>query len=230
MWTDVTGDRLWDSGRLLQRVVTDPDSCAALLPANNQAIPPAEVLELGAGTGITAIMLATHWPCSRYVATDLPQRVDAIASRVRDHGLQDSITAAPLIWGANPPLPLITSESESATSLILLADLLYWSGSDVLEPDTLEPLAHTLSLALQQRPWAIAICTFRERNPEREEYFLQRLCHERYGLAVDAPLEAQRVAELSPGPEERTDVDALGPLRLWRIQSGSALEEGRVKG
>ena len=207
---DATGDRLWDSGRLLQRVLLDAAALTTLQLTTRGHWPPAEVLELGAGTGAMACDLAVEWPATRYVATDLPQRVEAIESRATASGLQ-GLVALPLVWGDEPPMPACTGRQD--THLVVMADLIYFHGKHLLEPDTLEPLAHTLRLALEQRPHAVAVFTFRQRDPGREEHF-RALCID-HGLVVSEPLDMERLVALSPA--DLQDVESSGPLHLWRI-------------
>lgn len=216
---DVTGDRDWDSGVLLRRLLTDDAASAAALPAAT-SLPPAHVLELGAGTGSMACALAAHWRGVgdvQYLATDLPERVAAIAGRAAAHGLTSPVLRVKALeWGeAPPPLP----PPEAVTRLVLLADLLYFAGKPLFEPDTLEPLVTTLGRALAQQPRSVALATFRERDPEREAHF-RRLCTE-CGMQVAAPLDEAQLAALLP-PEEHADVEASGPLRLWRISLAQA--------
>ena len=217
---DVTGDRNWDSGTLLERVLTDQSLCAQVLPS--VAMPPAECIELGAGTGRMALALMQHWPLlTRYVATDLPQRVAAIvaaSSSKERHHLQNRLCATPLTWGERPPSPLLSS---AGTYLVLLADLIYFSGKDLLEPDTLEPLAETLKLALAH-PRAVAVFAYRERDPEREAHFCA-ICEAR-GMQVDtALLDAATLAALLPESEQH-DVERSLPLKIWRLtERGTAV-------
>ena len=78
---DVTGDRVWDCSRLLQRLLTSSDA-AALCP------PPSTVVELGAGTGALAVALAGHWHrnLDYYAATDKHARIAGIEACVRGEG------------------------------------------------------------------------------------------------------------------------------------------------
>ena len=65
-----------DSGTLLFKALRDPK-------ANLLSSTPDEVLELGAGTGHTAVQLLQLWPNATYIATDLPARVTAL-ERLQD--------------------------------------------------------------------------------------------------------------------------------------------------
>ena len=208
MMDDVTGDRDWDSGTLLERILTTSKLCAQLLP--EIPMPPSECIELGAGTGRMACALAERWPNVRYLATDLPLRVNDIAARASIKKLQDRLHAQPLIWGETPPSPTLSN----GTYLVLLADLIYFAGKDLLEPDSLEPLSETLHSVLQH-PHAVAVFAYRERDPEREEHFCS-LCQAR-GMKVDtAPLDPA-VVEASLPASEQHDVERSLPLKVWRI-------------
>lgn len=204
--SDPTGDREWDSGRLLLTVLTDTDACK-LLQLPDVALPPGEVLELGAGTGVMACSLALQWPGVCYVATDLPCRLAAIKANAIS-GKCTNLRAEPLYWGEDPP----ASTCEKATYVILMADLIYFHGKNLLEPDTLEPLAHTLHLALSRHPRAFAIFTFRERDPEREAHF-RSLCVA-HDLSISEPLNKERLEALLP-TNMHSDVESSGPLKLW---------------
>ena len=127
MMDDVTGDRDWDSVTLLERILTSSKLCAQLLP--EIPMPPSECIELGAGTGRMACALAERWPNVRYLATDLPLRVNDIAARANIKKLQDRLHAQPLIWGETPPSPTLSK----GTYLVLLADLIYFAGKDLLD-------------------------------------------------------------------------------------------------
>ena len=207
---DATGDREWDSGRLLLAALANEDACGRLLPPG-VSLPPEEVLELGAGTGAMACsLLASCWSGVRYVATDMACRIAAIEANAAKSNCT-SLYAQPLIWGSTPPAPMSAGD---ATYLVLMSDLIYFHGKHLLEPDTLEPLAQTLSMALSQRRRSCALFTFRERDPEREAHF-RTLCAAR-GLAITEPLDADYLAGLVPAATH-SDVESSGPLRLWRL-------------
>ena len=93
------------------------------------------------------------------------------------------LRATPLVWGGAPPTQ--SDGSGAGASLVLLADLLYFRGSSLFEPDTLEPLAETVRLALAAR-CSFALCCFRVRDRRREAHF-RALCEAR-GLAISEPL------------------------------------------
>ena len=207
---DATGDREWDSSYLLLAAIVNEDACARLLPPG-VSLPPEEVLELGAGTGAMACsLLASRWSGVRYVATDMACRIANIEANAAKSKCT-SLYAQPLIWGSTPPAPMSAGD---ATYLVLMSDLIYFHGKHLLEPDTLEPLAQTLSMALSQRRRSCALFTFRERDPEREAHF-RALCVA-LGLAVTEPLDADYLAGLVPAATH-SDVESSGPLRLWRL-------------
>mmetsp|Transcript_45143 Transcript_45143/g.145269 ORF Transcript_45143/g.145269 Transcript_45143/m.145269 type:complete len:178 (-) Transcript_45143:19-552(-) len=158
-----------------------------------------------------AIALAAQWRSARYLATDLPCRVSAMAAAFAESGCP-MLRATPLIWGGAPPPQ--SDGGGAGASLVLLADLLYFRGSSLFEPDTLEPLAETVRLALAAR-CSFALCCFRVRDRRREAHF-RALCEAR-GLAISEPLSEARLATMLP-PGSATDVEATGPLRLWRIR------------
>lgn len=205
---DVTGSIAWDSGLLLQRALLCHEAATAL----NVELPPTDVLELGAGTGSMACALAVRWPClKRYWATDLPARVDEIDRAGCSAGISpDVLMVRPLTFGEAPPAPRPTATS----LLVLLADVIYFAGKDVLEADTLEPLCETLSLTLSSHPNAACVMTYRERDVLREDVF-RTMCANR-GMLVCDPLGAAALEALLPRDEQR-DVEASGPLRLCTI-------------
>ena len=207
---DATGDRPWDSGNLLSKALRDPKTSSYLLSST-----PDEVLELGAGTGHTAIQLLQLWPHVTYVATDLPARVPAL-ERLQSAASGSRLRVLPLHWGDAPPA--LTCEIDS-TYVVLLADLIYYNGGSLFASDTLAPLVCTLRLALAQHPQAVAFCTFRERDPLREAHFC-RLCVDS-GLLVTSPLDALHLDALLPAAEQ-LDVEKSGSLRLWRIVLSAA--------
>ena len=220
---DSTGDRFWDSSRLLLSLL---EHGTPLLPK-----PPAKVLELGAGTGELAVALAARWAATLecYLATDLASRITHIRERFQSHPhLSKVLRAAPLQWGEPPPgegdgyraRSRGSSETGRGSSLdgsdldydlVLAADCLFWQGGDIFERDSLEPLCNTLAAALENSR-AVAIFAYRERWVEREAIFCE-LCRER-GLAViscDADL-------LTPHtPIAQADPDVKGLLRVLRI-------------
>eukprot|EP00928_Gymnodinium_smaydae_P031684 TRINITY_DN23175_c0_g2_i1.p1 TRINITY_DN23175_c0_g2~~TRINITY_DN23175_c0_g2_i1.p1 ORF type:complete len:220 (+),score=30.90 TRINITY_DN23175_c0_g2_i1:83-742(+) len=211
---DVTGYREWDGSRLLLKVLTDATALKLLLPSE-ASFPPDEVLELGAGTGDMACSLASRWSGVRYVATDLPRCVPTIRAKAAE-GKFASVHAEQLFWGNDPPAPTC---GEDATYLVLMSELIHFTGISLLEPDTLEPLANTLNSALSSRCRAFAIFIFRERELAREAKF-RSLCVA-HGLTIEEPLDDQTLAGFLPTVEQ-SDEDVSGKFRLWCISKAVA--------
>ena len=109
--------------------------------------------------------------------------------------------------------------------LVLMADLLYWNGSDIFEPDMIEPLTDTLAAALTHGSAdVLAICAFRERWAEREDKFV--------ACCEDRSLHVQRLDRAVTGQHKCTpDCSQSRPSRRivpqrspsqWRLHSSGA--------
>ena len=197
---DATGELDWDSASLLHRLVTSTE--LSLLKT-----PPETCLELGAGTGAMAVVLAEAWKGSlrSYIATDLDVRIPALRQRLSDASVA---SAAALPWGSADSVASML-EGQRPLDLVLMADLLYWNGSDIFEPDLIEPLSDTLAAALAHGSAdALAVCAFRERWAEREHKFVA--CCEDRGLRVQR-LDRAVVTAHSPACPQDADVRQLAP-------------------
>ena len=104
--------------------------------------------------------------------------------------------------------------------LVLMADLLYWNGSDIFEPDMIEPLTDTRAAALTHGSAdALAICAFRERWAEHEDKFVA--CCEDRGLHVQR-LDRAVVAAHSPAIPQDAD-ERRAPARARQRGKQSSL-------
>lgn len=199
---DATGTLDWDSASLLHSLVTSHEP--SLLRT-----PPETCLELGAGTGRMAVALAKTWEGSlhSYIATDLDVRVPALQERLSASRLR-TVSVAALPWGSSDSIARLL-EGQRPVDLVLMADLLYWNGSDIFAPDLIEPLSDTLAAALAHGSAdVLAVCTFRERWAEREDKFVA--CCEDRGLRVQR-LDRAVVAAHSPACPQDADVRQLAP-------------------
>jgi len=220
--TDETGWRHWDSSQLLQSLLTEPTK-KNLRPV--LARPAQTVLELGAGSGDLAVAVAAAWrgKLLHYVATDLESNLEPIRDRIARADVKDVVTACALPWGEKPSASDLLPEGLARRDfdLVLLCEVLYWGGWDILQDDALELLSETLAAVLGKQ--TECICMFRERNPERETRF-RGLCEER-GFCVDTVAQ-----ELLAGhaPADPSDPDCFteepaGDYVAWKIVRGTAL-------
>ena len=121
-----------------------------------------------------AIQLAKIWKDSlkKYFATDLDFLIPEMRENIEKECLYDVVDASVLLWGNDPP----QNEDGQPFDLVLMSEVLHWNGSDLFQPDTLEPLAETLSASLSSK--TIAVLAYRQRWPERESAFFN-LCKEK---------------------------------------------------
>ena len=102
------------------------------------ARPGSTVLELGAGRGELADGVRS---------LGAPNGTVVVAT---DMNARDDPPILPLIWGDTLPSSpsWVAVEAQAPYAVVLCADLVYFPGLSVLEEDTLEPLARTISAAL----------------------------------------------------------------------------------
>jgi len=208
---DPTGVAVWDSGRLLASLLRSPAAREALIGG-----PPSTVLELGAGTGELAVELVSDSgfaaTLQRYVATDLAERLPALARRVAACG---RITTATLSWGELCNAELLEGcATATGFDLVVAADVLYWGGGDVFAEDTLAPLAATLASAVTAADGTVALVAYRERWPRREASFCE-LCRSR-GLRVERCDQDVVAAHAPAMPLDPETAGTLTVLRLTR--------------
>lgn len=179
--------QLWDAGLGLARYLAaaPPDewlgACSEWRAADGSAEGPLaglRVLELGAGTGVTALALAALG--ARVRATDMAEgSISLLRSNARANGLEKALEAAQLAWGADCGL------LREPIHLVVGADVVYIE-------DCFVPLVGTLRAAVSRG--AVGLLAYRRRcEPGVEAHFfhllqaslhVQRLAHAQVGLGV----------------------------------------------
>jgi len=96
------------------------------------------LVELGAGTGALACLLAQALPRADFVMTDLPHVLPQLQRTVELNGLCERVSVRALPWGEPVPAAL------GGASAVLLCECLYWGGWSLLDADTRAPLRSTL--------------------------------------------------------------------------------------
>jgi SAM-dependent methyltransferase len=182
--SETTGRRLWDCSRWLYNALESKGSLQGK-----------RVLELGAGTG--ALSMACALGGAAYViATDLSCHVQQMRCNFELNWLQGQMSALEVVWGE----PITNWQVQEPFDLILCCECLYWPALDILQTDTLQPLAATISSLLRAGS-SMCVLAYKVRDASREERFLQ-LCKQA-GLTV-TPVQAAPLAGASteePGAE-----------------------------
>ncbi len=178
------------------------------------------VLELGVGTGLLSIICAGPLSAAYVLATDGARDVQETIKRnilanshfARNPGGQIPVEARVLEWGSSAPLgSLFPSKGGSVLyDTILGADIIY-------DPDSLEPLASTLSGLAELHPNANIVIAATIRNQDTFNIFLAR-CQE-HGLSVHEIEFRCPPFELQKGLFHRLDP----PICIMRIK-----KEGRI--
>lgn len=131
--------RVWDAGIAVAVHVGHAGACHALHAPACDTIGGLCVVELGAGTGVSGIVLAgvlerAEVPAS-VVLTDIPHAIPRLADNIRHCHLQSCASSAPLWWGKDPvdALPGAPPRVKAngpwsglrAGTLCLMADVVY---------------------------------------------------------------------------------------------------------
>ncbi|CAM9726721.1 unnamed protein product [Choristocarpus tenellus] len=126
-----TGKTLWDATQVLYNIIAAPET------DNPCSVTAQRVIELGAGTGALGVGMVRAGAVE-VVCTDLPCHLGRIQGTAKANGAEYSVEVDVLRWGGdvshlNPPF-----------DVIVMSEVLYWPALDLLQEDTLEPLATTL--------------------------------------------------------------------------------------
>eukprot|EP00953_Heterococcus_sp_UTEX-ZZ885_P007871 4730-Heterococcus_DN1.PRE.4 len=184
--SETTGRRVWDCSRWLWETLV-----------SRGGLQGRRILELGAGTG--ALSMACSLGGAAYVvATDMACHVQQMRCNFELTWpcSQGKMAAVELEWGA----PTTHWQMQQPFDLILCSECLYWPALDILQADTLQPLATTISSLLKAGS-SMCVLAYKVRDSSREERFLQ-LCRQA-GLTV-TPVQAAPLAGASseePGAE-----------------------------
>ncbi|XP_042321089.1 protein-lysine methyltransferase METTL21D isoform X2 [Sceloporus undulatus] len=158
-----TGSVVWDAALVLARFL-EKESEAASSSSLGLSLPRAEVLELGAGTGLVGLMAACLG--ANVTVTDLEEVQDLLKMNIENnwHLITGSIQAKVLKWGED------VTDFLPSPDYILMADCIYYE-------ESLEPLLKTLKDL--SSPNTHILCCYEERtmgkNPEVEKRYFELL-------------------------------------------------------
>ena len=179
------------------------------------------VLELGSGTGSTAIALAKFFGASRVVASDaVPELVDLIARNAHDNGIEASChtrqrrrrepdVSSPLAvheyeWGENLD-PLYDCSGGSTFDLVIGAEITAIEGGH-------QGLVSCLRAVLQDRPSSAvppAVFLAETRRNARQERF--------WAMVRRSGLEREQVAEYPQCDPWNLSFGSDEPVRIYRV-------------
>lgn len=124
---------------------------------------PVQILELGSGCGIGGLTIATLFPNSRVVLTDLPD-AEAVAQKniAEANKLIKERSAEFEVYDWDGPAP--KKVAERTFDMILIADCTY-------NPDAAPALVRTISSLVEQSPRAFVLVATKKRHPDEEIFF-----------------------------------------------------------
>lgn len=215
-----TGFTVWDASALLGKYVGREDVWRRLIEKDASAMMMTTTLELGAGTGLCTLLVATSEAVRGMVGlkksvacamTDLPGVVEFTRENARDNKAENggnvpknvALAVAALTWGDASDVEKLP-EAIRFPNVVLGADLMYTMNVDVIRA-----LAETTRmLVLPGRVAVFAAC--KEHRPESIEVFVEFM--REFGFDV------VRVPASTAHPDLPASDDEFEILECWKRQ------------
>ena len=214
-----TGFTVWDASALLGKYVAREDVWRRLIANDDASMTMTTTLELGAGTGLCTLLVATSEVVrgvagSKSVAcamTDLPGVVDFTRENARDNKAENggnvpknvALAVAALTWGDASEVEKLP-EAIRHPNVVLGADLMYTTNVEVIRA-----LAETTRmLVLPGRVAVFAAC--KEHRPESIEIFVEFMSEFEFDVV--------RVPASTAHPDLPASDEEFEILECWRRQ------------